>query len=206
MNNRKRNIRSRKPKRVILIAFEGINKTEKKYLKSFESRDSDYKILIVPGNETDPVNLVKKTIDKIKTEALNLNEDDKAYCVFDADMNPNKNAQIGEARKLAERHKIEIIVSSPCVEIWFLLHYEYTTRTMTSDEVIKRLKKHYPQYEKNADIYKEINDQTHEAIKRAHKLRKYHLANGEKIQTVEANPYTEIPKILENLLNNVNGV
>lgn len=62
--DRSRNNHNRKSKRVVLVAYEGENKTEKNYLNNFSSRDKDYIIKPVPGNETDPVNLVKQTIQK----------------------------------------------------------------------------------------------------------------------------------------------
>lgn len=156
--DRKRNIHSRKSKRVILIAYEGNNKTEKIYFNNFSGRDKDYIIKPVPGNETDPINLVKQTIQKNNELALSLTEDDKAYCIFDADIKPNKNKQIISAIKLAKDNNIIPIVSTPCVELWFLLHYEYTTAMINSEDVIERLKKHYPKYEKNCNIYPDIKD------------------------------------------------
>ena len=79
---------------------------------------------------------------------LDLQDDDVAYCVFDTDIDPNKNKIIEEAIQLAMKNHIKIITSSPCIELWFLLHYDYTTANMSSKNVIKRLKKFYPQYEK----------------------------------------------------------
>lgn len=199
--DRKRNIHSRKSKRVILIAYEGNNKTEKIYFNNFSGRDKDYIIKPVPGNETDPINLVKQTIQKNNELALSLTEDDKAYCIFDADIKPNKNKQIISAIKLAKDNNIIPIVSTPCVELWFLLHYEYTTAMINSEDVIERLKKHYPKYEKNCNIYPDIKDKIKEAITNSKRLEIYHQKNNKILQTVEANPYTEMYKIVEELIN-----
>lgn len=38
------------------------------------------------------------------------------------------------------------------------------------------------------------------AIKNAKKLEKYQLQNNKKLQSVEANPYTEVYKIIEELI------
>jgi len=64
--DRKRNRNIRKSKRAILVAYEGKNKTEKNYFDSFKGIDKNYTIKIVPGNETDPINLVRQTIKKLK--------------------------------------------------------------------------------------------------------------------------------------------
>ncbi len=200
--DRRRNIQSRKSKRVILVAYEGDNKTEKNYLNNFKGREKNYIIKPVPGNETDPVNLVKQTIVKVKELGLDLNEDDMAYCIFDTDINPEKNIQISNAINLAKEKKIIPIISSPCVELWFLLHYEFSTATISNDDVIDKLRKHYPKYQKNCDIYPEINDRVNKAILNAKKLENYQLQNNKQLQTVEANPYTEMYKIVEELQKN----
>ena len=70
--DRSRNNHNRKSKRVVLVAYEGENKTEKNYLSNFSGRDKDYIIKPVPGNETDPVNLVKQTVQKVQ-ESINKN-------------------------------------------------------------------------------------------------------------------------------------
>lgn len=57
--DRSRNNHNRKSKRVVLVAYEGENKTEKNYFDNFLGRDKNYIIKSVPGNETDPINLVK---------------------------------------------------------------------------------------------------------------------------------------------------
>ena len=60
--------------------------------------NKNYTIKVVPGNETDPVNLVKQTIEKVKELRLVLEDDDRAFCIFDTDVNPSKNVQIKEER------------------------------------------------------------------------------------------------------------
>lgn len=197
--DRKRNRNNRRSKRVILVAYEGKNKTEKNYFNSFQGPNKNYVIKAVPGDETDPVSLVKQTIQKAKDSKLNLEDDDRAFCVFDTDTNSKKNSQIREAIKLANQNYIGIITSSPCVEIWFLLHYEYTTATMNNNQVIERLKGFYPQYKKNCDMYSVIHGNTTNACVRAKKLEKFHKDNGLNIKTVEANPHSEIYKIIDEL-------
>ena len=198
--DRSRNNHNRKSKRVVLVAYEGENKTEKNYFDNFLGRDKNYIIKSVPGNETDPINLVKQTIKKVKDLELDLSLDDKAFCIFDTDTKLEKNVQIEAAIKMSKKNNIIPIVSSPCVELWFLLHYEYTTAIVSSNEVIERLKRYYPKYEKNCNIYPDIKDKTNKAIDNSKKLEKYQKQNNRKLQTVEANPYTEIYKIVEELI------
>ena len=197
-NDRVRKVRKQKSK--ILIAAEGKNKTEKTYFSNFEDGKKSYNITYARGNNTDPLKLVKMLIKEIDELKLDLQDDDVAYCIFDTDVDPNKNKIIEEAIQLAKKNNIKIITSSPCFELWFLLHYDYTTANMDSEEVIKRLKEYYPKYEKNINIYPDIIKEIDLAIDRAKKIEKYQIDNNRRIGTVEANPNTEVYKIVEYLM------
>ena len=197
--DRKRNRKNLKPKRVILLAYEGENKTERYYFENFKGADKNYVIKIVPGNETDPVNLVKQTIQKAKELELDLKGEDRAFCVFDTDVDPQKNLQILSAVALANSKKITVITSSPCIETWFLIHFEYTTSVMTSEDVIRKLKHHYPSYKKNCNIYPILEDKISIACNRAKQLETYQKSNGRNLETVEANPHSDIYQIIEEL-------
>lgn len=199
--DRVRKVRYQKNK--IIIAIEGKNKTEKLYFDNFDDGKKSYSIIIAKGNDTDPLKLVKSLSKEIFKRDLDLSNGDKAFCVFDTDEDSNKNKLIIEAKKYAELKGIKMISSTTCIELWFLLHYEYTTASLSNDKVIKRLKQHYQKYEKNINIYSEINDNVNKAIERAKKLEKYQVVeNSKSIGTVEANPSTEMYKIVEYLIKN----
>ena len=190
----------RKPKSKVLIATEGKNKTEKTYFSNFEDSKKSYNVTYARGNNTDPLKLVKMLIKEIAELRLDLQDDDVAYCIFDTDVDSNKNTIIEEAIQLAKKNNINIITSSPCIELWFLLHYDYSTANMNNEEVFRRLKKYYPKYKKNINIYPDIIEKIDLAIDRAKKLEKYQINNKQRIGTVEANPNTEIYKIVEYLM------
>lgn len=93
----------RKQKSKILIAAEGKNKTEKTYFSNFEDGKKSYNITYARGNNTDPLKLVKMLIKEIDKLKLDLKDDDVAYCIFDTDVDPNKNKIIEEAIQLAKK-------------------------------------------------------------------------------------------------------
>ncbi len=70
---------------------------------------------------------------------------------------------------------------------------------MNSDSVIKRLKEHFPKYTKNCNMYQIISDKTREAYENAKKLEKYQKDNNRDIQSVEANPYSDVYQIIDEL-------
>lgn len=192
--------KERKPKNTILIALEGKNKTEKIYFNNFDDGKKPYSILFAKGSFTDPLNLVKILISEINEIGLDLSNKDKAYCVFDTDTNKEKDKLIKEAKQLAKENNIEIITSTPSFELWFLMHYEYTTALFTNKSLLNRLQKHNKKYEKNYNIYNEINNKTNKTIEREKKLINYQIENGKTIGTVDANPSTEVYKVVEDLL------
>lgn len=194
--------KSRCVKNKIIIAVEGVNKTERLYFNNFDNGKQKYSITIAKDKNTDPLNLVKKLSKEIKRLDIDLENGDKAFCVFDVDVNPSKDRIIEEARKLAKENGISIITSTPSIELWFLLHFEYTTASMSNLEVLRRLKSFYPKYEKNENIFLSINDKVRFAILNAKKLESYQIGCDKKIGLTNANPSTEMYKIVEYLLEN----
>ena len=197
-NDRVRKIRKRKNK--ILIAVEGTNKTEKIYFSNFDDGKKPYTITIAKGNDTDPLGMIKLLSKEIDKRDIDLSNGDIAFCVFDTDVNTKKNKIIKDAINLAKEKGIRIITSTPCIGLWFLLHFEYTTARLSNNSVIKRLRKYLPKYEKNINIFPDIKDKVYEAIDRAKRLESFQLQNNKIIGMVEANPNTEMYKIVEELI------
>lgn len=56
---------------------------------------------------------------------------DEYWCVFDRDTHPD----VDDARELADRHAIHVAMSTPCFEMWLLLHHEDRTRHENSADV-----------------------------------------------------------------------
>ena len=167
--NKDRVGKPRNKKNKIIIAVEGKNKTEKIYFDNFDDGKKNYSITIARGNDTDPIKLVRNLEKEMRKREISLKNGDKVFCVFDVDIDYKKNKVIEEAKEFASKNGIQIITSTPCIELWFLLHYDYTTAPLTNNEVMKRLKKYYPKYEKNINIYMDINSKTSKAIENASK-------------------------------------
>lgn len=205
LNNRgytpkKRNSNSRKRKKVIFIATEGKNKTERLYFKKFNS--DKVQMRFAKGGSTDPVNMVSELLSECKDMGFDPEVGDMAYCVLDSDFSINKNNQMALADKKAKKNDLSLIVSSPCFEIWYLCHYEYSTKVFGSnEEVIDELKKRMPQYDKNKeDMYEILLQMKDNAVENAKKLEKYNLQSGKKLHTVEFMPSTEVYRIIETIV------
>jgi len=197
---KKRNSNSRKRKKIIFIATEGKNKTEKLYFKKFNS--DKVQIRFAKGGSTDPVNMVSELLSECKDMGFDPEAGDMAYCVLDSDFVASKNNQIALADKKAEANDLSLIVSSPCFEIWYLCHYDYSTKAFASnEEVIDELKKRIPQYDKNKeDMYELLRSMQDNAATNAKRLEKYNFQSGKKPHTVEFMPSTEVYRIIETIM------
>lgn len=160
---RKRNKNDRQRKSFVIIGCEGKNKTEKNYFKNFKSKKCNIKF--AKGNSTDPKGIVQDIVNYINSE-IEIEENDKIYAVFDTDVRQNKQQQIEEAKKIAETNGIEIITTIPTFELWFLLHFGYTTKAFASNQALQdELEKQIPNYSKSNNTYLLIKDFTEQAIK-----------------------------------------
>ncbi|SFC38576.1 RloB family protein [Clostridium uliginosum] len=222
--------KKRKTNPTIVIICEGKD-TETMYFDNFNSKYTKVDVRIADknskgknkGKSTDPENLVKKAIE-IKKNDYDINEKDgdRVWCVFDVDINYNNNNaiqskidEIQKAKVLSSKSKIRLGISNPCFELWYLLHFEYTTANLKNyEDVKKRLDKYLSNYDKNKDIYNELKDKLTCAIDNSKKLKKHHesldkiLPNAEndyvKINSesfVKSNPYTNIFDLVEYMEN-----
>lgn len=199
---KKRGKISKNRKKILLIGAEGNNKTEKIYFSHFNRMPgNDYVIRFSTGNNTDPEGIVDNTIDTVRKEELNFKDGDLAFCVFDTDTEDTKQKQIDGAIVKASKKNIDVILSNPCFEIWFLQHFGYSTKEYKSNgEVLRTLERFIPEYEKNSDPFAILNPLMAEAIRNSKKLEKYHDDLGRKRKSVDRNPSTEAYKIIEKIL------
>lgn len=195
--DRKRYTRERKE--IILIATEGKNKTERNYFREFNRSIKGCAIVFSDGNNTDPVNIVHDALNSADKRDIEPQNGDSIYAVFDTDF--KKESQISEARKLAERNGVEIILSNPCFEVWLLLHFRYSTRGYQSNnEVIKELNDVWPEYRKNIASFKQLRDRCEDAIENTGKLKKFHNETKGTDIVERCNPSTDVDKLVTRII------
>ncbi|MDO4501455.1 MAG: RloB family protein [Erysipelotrichaceae bacterium] len=193
-----RNKATRKIKNILLISAEGNNKTESIYFLSFNQIQRFYRIQMATGNKTDPKGIVEDMIKTMKREQIDLKRGDLAVCVFDTDFGQYKSSQIEEAKALAYKHGIEIIVSNPCFEVWFIEHFGFTTKHFNSNaEVVGELKTKIPNYTKSMNLHPILLDKTSIAIKNCKRLEYFHESIGN--VGMNKNPSSEVYKIVETI-------
>lgn len=218
----------RKPNPIIVVVCEGKD-TEVNYFEHFDSRYARVDVKVADkkskgknkGKTTDCENLVKRAI-YFKENKYDINEKDgdRVWCIFDADINYNNNNsvqskidEIERAKGIANNNKIRLGISNPCFELWYLLHFKYTTAYLKDYDAVKlKIEGETPikEYGKSEDIYNLLKHKMNDAVKNGEKLRTYHEKDGKKLTNVEtdamnlnakdvvkSNPYTNIMDLIK---------
>lgn len=198
--NQLRKIRyKRERKSIIVFNAEGNNKTEKNYLAKFSSRDV---IIRCPsGNATDPKNMYAELKKYCEDNDYGKEYGDKVFLLIDSDLNSNRLSDIKEIEENCNKLGIEIILSTPTFEVWFINHFKYSTHEYKNcDEVLKELKKFIKNYSKNEDIFDKVADKTSAAIQNSKGLEKHHKDLNHEIKSCDCNPYTGVYKVIESII------
>lgn len=165
----------REPRKAILIVCEG-TKTEPLYFEYLKRKLRLQPLeMTIEGRGVRTLNLVERAI-AVKTKRKEssdtfIDEYDDVFCVSDVEV-PREDNTISDAIILAEANKIKVILTNPCFEYWYILHYKKTHRGFDNNgQVIKQFKKHLPDYEKcNTKICEAVYQDTDKAIKHAEEL------------------------------------
>lgn len=183
----------------MLITAEGKNKTEQMYFTSFQRRRGKYSVRFVKtGNYTDSVGMYNALNTYWNKNDLSETNGDKAYIVLDLDCMKPKAVLI---EKLAEKSKnIQFIVSNPCIEVWFLMHFCYSTHQFTdSKEAKKELRKYIQGYKESMEVTEILKPLLPRAMANIEHLKKHYAEIGSKWVSAECNPMTDVPEIIKEL-------
>ncbi len=128
--------RSKEANRVHLLVFVEGERTEVGYLTHWHRKFRQRVLVEIDERHGTPMTLVHAAIAAKKTE---LREErrgrgkahDEYWCLFDRDEHPH----FDEALKLAADNGVSVAVSNPCLELWFIWHFEARSAYIERDEV-----------------------------------------------------------------------
>jgi len=177
-----RNLSRRPPSRniaqKILIACEG-SKTEPIYFNSIRNdlRSPTLNIIVLPHqSKTDPRSIIERLIEERQQRKDNQqwSKEDNAWAVFDGDEHIEKSlANWQSAIERAKSKKINLAITNPCFELWYLIHFQDHFAQITRDSLMNLLKKHIADYDKSMCLYPNpLKLLTEQAIQRAEKITK----------------------------------
>lgn len=191
-----RRSRQRRPKNVILIVCEG-KETEMNYFRRFNSRGCGVRIKPIHRGCTDPKSIVVEAKKAIREYSIDFDNGDEVWCVFDLDHSTNEDLEV--AVQDAESNNIGVALSNPCIELWYLVHFEMIHSQKTIAETEEKLKSHINGYTKSMDVYDLLKDKLDDAISRAKQMNEKHNEDDTKLFSRESNPSSQIFKLVESI-------
>lgn len=146
----------------VLIVAEG-SKTEPNYLTEFIKLDGLARLEphVTRDHNTAPLTLLGQARKILKSDT----DYDLAYIISDRDEFPDYEFAKNAAEQVKTTPKIKFIYSDPCVEFWFILHFELYDAPHSRQEAVQRLRNHIPDYEKGRlDLAKILHGNTDIAV------------------------------------------
>ena len=129
---RREHSRLRKPKSVILVICEG--ETEAAYVELLRRH---YRLPITIKSKVIGNKVNSRLINRfLKDEGLNGIDDTRIIYMYDADVEP-------VVEKLKDMKGL-LVLSNPCIELWFLLHQRNHSKATTSKELQRILESSHP--------------------------------------------------------------
>ncbi len=195
--------------RSLIIVCEG-KETEYGYFEAIRQsmRLRTLQVEVIHPNATDPRSIVSAAIEykqeRIDDDRWRENNDDPqqndtVWAVFDGDEHLQHAPQNwNDAIQLAENNDVNLAVSNPCFELWYLLHYQNQNANINRNNAKQILRNHIPNYEKSDTLYPDpLENLTNNAISRAEQLSQRTEADELPFYT---NPSTGVYKLVRSLL------
>jgi hypothetical protein len=177
-----------------LLYFNGIKRSKRRNTISIKVFDA--------GKKTDPMSIINRTINERQNlkDKDNWKAGDSAWAVFDGDEHMIGNLDNWrKALTLAKSEKINLAITNPSFEFWYLIHFQDAFGQMNADTASKKLRKHIPGYDKAKIVYPDpLAERTPDAIQRAAKIAQQIDRNG---LDPYANPCcSRLPELVKMLL------
>jgi hypothetical protein len=160
----------------LLIVCEG-QKTEPAYFKGIRQhkRLRTLQVTIVDASgRTNPMGIINRAIAERQTIKSDngWEPDDSVWAVFDGDEHRHQDPQNWQtAIDTAKVQKINLAITNPSFEFWYLIHYQDAFGQMNADTAAKQLQKHIPNYTKSQTLFPDpLLNRTPDAIQRATKI------------------------------------
>lgn len=199
-----RDLQRKKPSRErydkVLIVCEG-SKTEPLYFTDLKDHyEIDTANIRISGDcGSAPLTVVNHGEELFRREQRECGEPfDKVYFVFDRDQHESYLAAISKIEKLKPSGTFIAIPSTPCFEIWLLLHFKYISAAFNSNGgkssgalVLEELEKFWPNYKKGSSgAFKYLIDNIEMAKAFAVRLE------AESLKTGSENPLTKVHELV----------
>ena len=195
--------RERARKKRCLIVCEG-TKTEPHYFRDLldDLGIRPQAVRIAPNDGVSPDRVVAHAVALYEEDAAAGDAFDTVYCVFDRDRHTTFDAAVQRTKDLtAAGQPFVAITSTPCFEVWLLLHFGYSDQPFypagkksVGDQVVSALKTKpgFAKYGKGKkEIYGQLKEKLADALTHAGRLRRHGAAS------CSINPATDVDELVK---------
>ena len=170
--------------------------SEERYFSLLVGDNPNVSVRMLPPGK-DHLSTPRQTVERVDDFWRNfeLEEGDQVWIVLDVDdfFDAGNKIQTLDAIDDARQKKYQVVVSNPCLEIWFLMHTEEViTPWQRCDELVKHLRLKQGSYQKTRFDVEFYRPFTREALVRAKR-------NSDVTQMPPTNPGTQIYLLIEAL-------
>lgn len=145
-----------------------------------------------------PLSLVNEAVKTKKVESRDQKRGrgrahDEIWCMFDIDAHPN----VTEAIQMARDNGIRLAISNPCIELWFILHFEDQTAYLSRQDAQSRSSELLGCGKNlSREAMDVLFEQFEDAGRRAHNLDVKHTNDG---SPPGSNPSSSVWKLIESI-------
>lgn len=185
------------PRRRVLIVCEDAKSSPSYFGRMRSQLDLSSVEVEVYGKECGiaPINVVDHAINRKKQARISPIRDDydEIFCIIDVDTHRT----LADAQCKARDNKLSVILSNPCFEYWYILHFRRTGKPYhSSREAVSDLRSDVSDYDKgNMAIFEVIYPHTNEAIKRSRDILRTQYHDEEDL--TNCNPSTHVHRVVE---------
>lgn len=185
----RRNSGTRLERKRFLILCEG--ETEYSYFVGMRERGGP--VLDVVNPKVDHLSVIEEA--KRRQFLDDYDDDDQIWCVLDTELDPS----LAEAMLARAGSKIQLALSTPCFDLWLLLHHkDHRAPFQTAKQVEKAVKSAVQGWSKGSTQFRDFQDGVEEACRRAKAIDpdgKDHMRN----------PSSSVWKLVESIRVSVGG-
>jgi hypothetical protein len=180
-----------------LVFAEGL-RTEEQYVVHWHRRHRDRVNVVIDDFRGTPLQIVQRAVAAKKESERESRKGrgdayDKVWCICDVDEHPN----LAEAINLAEAHGIGLAISNPCIELWFILHFEDQTAYIDRKAAQSRAKELLSCGKSLSDAALLALEERHDhAAERAQALDQKHEGDG---SAAGSNPSSAVWRLIDSI-------
>lgn len=161
-------------RRRIQVFAEG-EKTEAHYVAYWHRLNRDRVVVTVDPFHGSPRRLVEEAAKTRRQDRRQGRMADEYWCVFDID----EHHKVDQAIDMAQANEIRLAISNPCIELWFILHFEDQTAHIDGSHAQRRSEA-FLHCRKNlsSEALVQLEERFEQAKERARKLDRKHELDG----------------------------